>query len=89
MSQFRSNRHARTGRDSSLPGLTRQSIFSRRTSSRLMDGRVKPGHDEPYVHMNTFFRIEPCTPQLASTTWVTPKSAATDISAIASSSLMW
>src|SRR5258708_7766448 len=34
-----------------------------------------------------FLRIEPCTPQLASTTWVTPKSAATDIKEIASSSL--
>ena len=38
-------------------------------------------------HRNTVFRIVPCTPQLASTTWVTPKSAPTDISEIASSSL--
>ena len=33
----------------------------------------------------TFFRIA-CTPQFPSTTWVTPKSTATDISEIASSS---
>src|ERR1700687_6214567 len=39
-------------------------------------------------HLNTFFRIVPWTPQLASTTWVTPKSAPTDISEIASSSLI-
>src|SRR4030081_1067763 len=38
-------------------------------------------------HLKTFFRIVPWTPQLASTTWVTPKSAPTDINEIASSSL--
>ena len=33
------------------------------------------------------FLMTACTPQLPSTTWVTPKSTATDISEIASSSL--
>jgi hypothetical protein len=41
----------------------------------------------PHSHLKTLLRIEPCTPQLASTTCVTPKSAATDISEMASSSL--
>ena len=30
----------------SLPGLTRQSILFERLLRRLMDARVKPGHDE-------------------------------------------
>jgi hypothetical protein len=41
--------------------------------------------DQP--EMNKLFLITACTPQLPSTTCVTPKSAATDISEIASSSL--
>ncbi len=42
------------------------------------------------VHVKTLLRMDPCTPQLASTTWVTPKSAATDMRAMASSSLsLW
>jgi hypothetical protein len=31
---------------SSLPGLTRQSIITKRSHSFLMDARVKPAHDE-------------------------------------------
>jgi hypothetical protein len=31
---------------SSLPGLTRQSIFLKRLTSFPMDARVKPAHDE-------------------------------------------
>src|SRR6202034_3947915 len=52
--------------------------------------RRKRRQPQIHEHWNMLLRIEPCTPQLASTTWVTPKSAATDMSAIASSSLsLW
>jgi hypothetical protein len=35
--------------DSSLPGLTRQSILFERVFRRLMDTRVKPAYDAEYV----------------------------------------
>ena len=47
--------------------------------------RGPPGHPASSANID-FFRIA-WTPQLVSTTWVTPKSTATDISEIASSSL--
>ncbi len=40
-----------------------------------------------YSLSNIAFSTMPCTPQLPSTTWVTPKSVATDIKEIASSSV--
>jgi hypothetical protein len=33
----------------SLPGLTRQSISFAKTLTKLMDARVKPGHDSSEV----------------------------------------
>src|SRR5262249_13409338 len=49
--------------------------------------RALPLLDDQFASRNRlFFRIA-CTPQLPSTTWVTPKSTAADIRAIASSSL--
>jgi hypothetical protein len=35
--------------NSSLPGLTRQSIIRKQDCSFMMDARVKPAHDEPFV----------------------------------------
>jgi hypothetical protein len=81
MDQFQSNGHARSGHVRAIGALGAGDPVRAGTARRQ-------SKSVPYVHMKTFFRIEPCTPQLASTTWVTPKSAATDISAIASSSLM-
>lgn len=54
-----------------------------------------PSHEIAYVHgikdtrqpVNTLFLINACTPQLPSTTCVIPKSTATDMSEMASSSL--
>ena len=76
--------HARTGATSASGALRRRDSSQRRAT---LQRRSKIGLPLANQHLKTFLRIEPCTPQLASTTWVTPKSAATDISAIASSSL--
>jgi len=88
MSQFRSNRHAKTGCDEALGAFGAGGPVNAEPPAVSQIAKPLLRAHEGYVHMKTFFRIDPCTPQLASTTWVTPKSAATDISAIASSSLM-
>ena len=45
----------------SLPGLTRQSISFAKTLTKLMDARVKPGHDRSEI-MKGHFRCESFAP---------------------------